>query len=116
MSSKHFKTAHTKTRIGHERPLSPLLLQAFQKAAAVPLGSHQSQHNDDNLLKTRFQRARARTTGGQKESWRKSQTWYSDLVHLHFRLSVCQVAKLAVFPLSTIAVEEADAKTATNLK
>ena len=89
-------------------PQWPLLPPAFQKVAAVPLGSHQLQHKDDNLLRIRY--------GFSGESWRKNQTWYSDLVHLHFRLSVCQVAKLTIFPLSTIAVEETDAKTATNLK
>ena len=77
------------------------------------------QTTDWRNLKTRFQRCKSThrpQEDRQKESWTKKQSWYSHLVHLHFRLSVCQVAKLAIFPLSTIAVEEADAKTATNLK
>ena len=39
----------------------------------------------------------------------------SDLVHLHFRLTMREVAKLTILPLPAIAIEETDAKTAANL-
>lgn len=105
--------SETKGMVVSTAPQRPLPLPAFGKVPAAPfaVAAQGSQPLDmvSACFSSSISRRKTRPTYGILRQ-------HSHPVHLHFPLVMFQVAKLAILPLPTRAVEETDAKTPTNLR